>query len=124
METGNTILEINTGLLVDYVHTATFSPDSTLIATGGVSIEDEFIQIWDANTGILVAILKGHERIVNCLAWTADGRTLISGSFAKHNHDLEHFHLAAARSFDRPLQCCQRHCNISEWPHPRKRILG
>jgi len=57
-----------------------FSPDSTLIATGGKTSKDERIKIWDANTGKLVAILKGHTRSVECLAWTADGITLISGS--------------------------------------------
>jgi len=77
--TGNTILEINTGL--DGVYTATFSPDSTLIATGGISSVGERIKIWDSNTGKLVAILKGHTWDVNCLAWTANGRTLISGSY-------------------------------------------
>jgi len=115
VETGNTIIEINTGL--DVVYTATFSPDSTLIATGGDSSEDEFIKIWDTNTGKLVAILKGHTRVVFCLAWTADGRTLISGF---HNQDLGHFHLAAARSFEGPLQCCPWHCNISKWLYPRE----
>jgi len=79
VETGNTILEINTGPL--YMYTATFSPDSTLIAIGGDRSEDERIGIWDANTGKLVAILKGHTNSVSCLAWTADGRTLISGSY-------------------------------------------
>ena len=79
VETGNTILEINvlnTGLF--YVCTATFSPDSTLIATGGWSSDDERIKIWDVNTGKLVAIPKGHTNTVICLAWTADGRTLIA----------------------------------------------
>jgi len=81
VETGKTILEmkINTG--PDGVYTATFSPDSTLIATGGYSEDDERIKIWDTNTGKLVAILKGHTDTVLCLAWTADGRTLISGSY-------------------------------------------
>jgi len=79
VETGKTILEINAGF--DYVYTATFSPDSTLIATGGFSsTKDERINIWDATIGKLVAILKGHTAGVLCLAWTADGRTLISGS--------------------------------------------
>ena len=78
VETGNIILEINTGL--GKVYTATFSPDSTLVATGGFSSVDERIKIWDANTGKLVAILQGHTAGVICLSWTADGRTLISGS--------------------------------------------
>ena len=79
VETGKTILAINTGL--DEVYTATFSPDSTLIATGGFRREDKQIKIWDVNTGKLAAILKGHTTSVACLAWTADGRTLISGSY-------------------------------------------
>jgi len=81
VRTGNTVLEINTGLRE--VYTAIFSPDSTLIATGGDSEEvvfDEFIKIWDANTGKLASILKGHTDYVNCLAWTANRSTLISGS--------------------------------------------
>jgi len=77
VETGNTVLEINTG--IPEVYTAIFSPDWTLIATGGYSSKDEFIKIWDANTGKLVSILKGHTRYVNCLAWTARS-TLISQS--------------------------------------------
>jgi WD40 repeat protein len=39
------------------------------------------IQIWDAKTGKLVATLKGHTGEVRCLAWTKDGKTLISGSY-------------------------------------------
>jgi hypothetical protein len=39
------------------------------------------IQIWDAKTGKLVATLKGHTDAVRCLAWTKDGKTLISGSY-------------------------------------------
>jgi len=79
VETGNTVLEIDTGLI--RVHTAIFSPDWTLIATGGHSEEDEPIKIWDANTGKLVSVLKGHTNTVFGLAWTANRRTLISGSW-------------------------------------------
>ena len=53
-----------------------YSPDETLIATGGSSD----IKIWDAKTGERVNALKGHTYPVWCLAWTLDGRTLISGS--------------------------------------------
>jgi WD40 repeat protein len=69
------------------VWTVVYSPDMTLIATGGRGafwtgepIECS-IQIWDAKTGKLVATLKGHTEQVRCLAWTKDGKTLISGSF-------------------------------------------
>jgi WD40 repeat protein len=52
----------------------------TKIATCGDSEEKEFINIWDANTSKLVTKLKGHTKEVDCLAWTPDGKTLISGS--------------------------------------------
>jgi WD40 repeat protein len=58
-----------------------YSPDMTLIATAGPDKPDCRIQIWDAKTGKLVATLKGHTSTVRSLAWTKDGKTLISGSF-------------------------------------------
>jgi WD40 repeat protein len=65
-----------------------YSPDMTLIATGGQggtwSGEPDYpIQIWDAKTGKLVTTLKGHTGEVRCLAWTKDGKILISGSYDK-----------------------------------------
>jgi WD40 repeat protein len=90
VESGKIILAIETGL--EPVETIIFSPDSTMIATGGSrSPPDEggrhppegdrkFLKIWDAKTGELVASLKGHEFSgVYSLAWTPDGKTLISG---------------------------------------------
>ena len=70
-ESGNTILAIKTGHSV--VYSAIYSPDETMIASGGHSGENEFINIWDANTGKLIAKPEGHTRGVYCLAWTADG---------------------------------------------------
>jgi WD40 repeat protein len=64
-----------------------YSPDTTLIATGGCDgpwtgepVESS-VKIWDAKTGKLVVTLKGHTDAVRCLAWTEDGETLISGSW-------------------------------------------
>jgi WD40 repeat protein len=69
---------IETGLtLVRVVH----SPDKPMIATGGYSEKMEFIKIWDTKAGKLITNLKGHKWAVHCLAWTADGRILVSGSF-------------------------------------------
>jgi WD40 repeat protein len=69
-----------------YVFAAVYSPDMTLIATGGCRCTGpephEFsVKIWDAKTGKPVATLKGHTNDVSCLAWTKDGETLISGSW-------------------------------------------
>ncbi|KIK45699.1 hypothetical protein CY34DRAFT_503186 [Suillus luteus UH-Slu-Lm8-n1] len=85
VESGETTPEpIETGH--EAVFAVVFSPDTTLIATGGrdgpytgESIEPS-VKIWNAKTGKLVATLKGHTDPVQCLAWTKDGKTLISGS--------------------------------------------
>jgi WD40 repeat protein len=76
----NILASIETGH--DYMSAVVYSPDTTLIATGGWDHRDECsIKIWDAKTGKLVATLKGHTDTVRCLAWTKDGKILISGSF-------------------------------------------
>jgi len=81
VESGKTILEINTGLSAIYLRGAIYSPDETMIVTGGGDdAEKEFLKIWDAKTGKLVKNLKGHTKDVTCLAWIPDGSTLISGS--------------------------------------------
>jgi WD40 repeat protein len=82
VESRKTVLVIDTGL--GSVRAVIYSPDTTMIATGGGEGEGEeeapgeYIKIWDAKTGKLFANLKGHADGVNCLAWTA--KTLISGS--------------------------------------------
>jgi WD40 repeat protein len=78
------LASIETGHIA--VYAVVYSPDTTLIATAGrdgpwttIPVESS-VKIWDAKTGKLVATLKGHTHAVECLAWTKDGKTLISGS--------------------------------------------
>ena len=77
VESRKTVLEIDTGLRD--VQAMICSPDTTMIAIGGY-YSDEWLNIWDANTGKFLTHLKGHTGSVHCLAWTADGKKLISGS--------------------------------------------
>jgi len=76
VESRETILEIKTELGSRWRPAAVYSADETMIATA-----TQFLRIWDAKTGNLIKNLKGHTQEVACLAWTADGSTLISGSF-------------------------------------------
>ncbi|KIK39015.1 hypothetical protein CY34DRAFT_361763 [Suillus luteus UH-Slu-Lm8-n1] len=93
VESGETMSEPIENILTSietrhkHVYAVVYSPDTTLIATGGRDgpytgkpIESS-VKIWDAKTGKLVATLKGHTDSVSCLAWTKDGKTLISGSY-------------------------------------------
>lgn len=54
-----------------------FSPDSQVLATGGGDTE---IRIWDVNTLTPSAELRAHQSWVQSLSWSADGRSLVSGS--------------------------------------------
>jgi WD40 repeat protein len=47
-ETGETILG---PLVLTYVEAAVYSPDETMIATGGWAEDIRFIKIWNVNTG-------------------------------------------------------------------------
>ncbi|KAG2078342.1 WD40 repeat-like protein [Suillus decipiens] len=63
-----------------HVGTVVYSPDAAMFATAGYHVTEPSVKIWDAKTGKLVTALEGHTRSVYCLAWAADGKTLISGS--------------------------------------------
>jgi WD40 repeat protein len=77
VKTGKNMLTIKTGHY--WVEAVTYSPDSSkLVTTGGY--EKNPINIWDANTGELLNSLK-QDNWATCLAWTSDGKKLISGSF-------------------------------------------
>jgi WD40 repeat protein len=76
VKSGYIILLIKIGHWDESVWAVIYSPDNTQIATGGSNA----VKIWSANTGDLLATLK-HDRIVRSLAWTSDGRRLISGSY-------------------------------------------
>lgn len=51
------------------------SPDGKLVASGG---EEGLVLVWDAETGVQRAILRGHQGPVQCLGFTRDG-VLLSG---------------------------------------------
>jgi WD40 repeat protein len=55
-----------------------FSPDGRLLATG---FGEGMVRLSDAETGRLVAELKGHTDRVRSLAFTPDGSQLLSAAF-------------------------------------------
>ncbi|MEZ4662531.1 MAG: NB-ARC domain-containing protein [Caldilineaceae bacterium] len=58
--------------------TLAFSPNGALLASGG---NDGAVYLWDAQTGRLVQVLKGHTQRISCLSFTPDGALIVSGSY-------------------------------------------
>lgn len=77
VQSGERVLAFKTGH--QYVFAVICSPDSTKFATGGFN--ENAVKIWDTKTGELVTTLE-HDRSVCSLAWTSDGKRLISGSIS------------------------------------------
>lgn len=60
-----------------FVRSLSFSPSTPgLLATCG---DNSTVKLWDLNKRTAVHVLAGHEQEVLALAFTADGRRLISG---------------------------------------------
>ncbi len=62
-------------LLSGTVGPIVFSPDGSMIASGG---DDNMVSIRDSATGQLIAQIRGHQGAIIALAFTPDGRTLAS----------------------------------------------
>jgi WD40 repeat protein len=61
-----------------------FSPDGLLIAAGvsqGFGDEVGMLAVWDAVTGDLLTTVRAHNGRIRALAFSQDGRAIISGSF-------------------------------------------
>ena len=61
----------------DTINCLTYSPNGHLIATGSA---DKTIRIWDAFTGILHSILRGHTSLITYVSFSYDGSYLLSAS--------------------------------------------
>jgi WD40 repeat protein len=58
----------------DEVFTAAFSPDGRQVLTAG---EDSTCRVWDAATGVEIAVLKGHTDLVRAAAFSPDSSSLL-----------------------------------------------
>ena len=74
-----------------HVEAIVISPDSKLIASGG---SENKITIHDIATGFPIRILTGHRKSIKALAFSPDGKTLVSSS---NDYSLRLWHLPTWR---------------------------
>ncbi len=80
---GESLLKIPCGGL--YVHAVAFSPDGKYVATGG-NDPGGYVRLWNADTGAAVKRpdgLSGHTDAVLSVAFSADGKKLLTASYDK-----------------------------------------
>jgi WD40 repeat protein len=78
LESGKLLFEIpHDGL---YVHGIAWSPDGTMLATGG-SAKGKYLNLWDAKTGKLVTAIPGHTDAVVSVGFSDNGKWLVSTSY-------------------------------------------
>jgi WD40 repeat protein len=59
------------------VFSVAFSPDSKYVITGDQGAQ---VMLWDAATGKRLRVLKGHAGVVNAVAFSPDGKQILSGA--------------------------------------------
>ena len=64
----------------DEITSAHFSPDGKKVVTVSV---DKTVKIWDAETGKLIADLKGHSSSINFAIFSPDGKKILTASSGK-----------------------------------------
>jgi WD40 repeat protein len=92
------------------VSAVAFSPDSTIIATGG---EDQTVMLWSAPTGSPLGKPLIHQYPVTQVAFSPDGKSLLTAVSVRSRNDLGEARLWDARTGESLIGPLQHTGNIS-----------
>ncbi|REK26403.1 MAG: WD40 repeat domain-containing protein [Planctomycetota bacterium] len=63
------------------VLSVSWSPDGQRIVCGS---RDRTMRLWDADSGAVLAVFRGHDGMVQSVSWSPDARRIVSGSASIH----------------------------------------
>ena len=78
-----------------WVTAVAFSPDGKKFVSAHRSMHDNTLKLWDAASGRELRTLSGHGDLVNAVAFSSDGRTIVSGS---SDNTLKFWDVASGRA--------------------------
>ena len=86
VKSGTTIRTLEVGYRTD-LHSVAYSPDGKYVVSGygeyvstGHEYRDNTVRIWDVESGIAIKTLNGHTKEVSSVAYSPDGKYVVSGS--------------------------------------------
>jgi RNA polymerase sigma factor (sigma-70 family) len=79
-ESGKLVREVRGAVMKGYSTVLRFSPDGKQILALDRDVQDKIVRIFDVESGTETQHFEGHERMVQCAAFSADGKHLVTGS--------------------------------------------
>src|SRR2546421_5505439 len=72
----NQLIAVYRGHIGDVINAMAWSPAQQLLASAG---NDGTVHVWDAAVGQTIAIYRGHSGSISTVAWSIDGKRIVSG---------------------------------------------
>ena len=102
------------------VYSAAFSPDGSRIVTASW---DKTARIWDAASAKEIAVLRGHDGVVNSAAFSPDGSRIVTAS-ADNTARIWDARLQTMSAKDLLVEACARLAGVTKLTRDEMRLAG